>query len=60
MNDLLQRPLALGAALVRAAGASHGQRFALEIPDGARRTLATRWLGLGLAALVASGVLSLL
>jgi hypothetical protein len=60
MNDLLQRPLALGAALVRATGASHGQRFALEVPDGARRTLATRWLGLGLAALIASGVLSLL
>ena len=35
-------------------------RYALEIPGGARRALAVRWLALGLAALIASGVLSIL
>jgi hypothetical protein len=35
-------------------------RFALEIPQDERRTLALRWLGLGLAALIAAGVLSIL
>lgn len=35
-------------------------RYALEIPVGARRALAARWLGLGLVALIVSGVLSIL
>jgi len=35
-------------------------RYALDVPQDARRTLASRWLLLGLAALIASGVLSLL
>ena len=35
-------------------------RYRLDIPLGARRTLARRWLGLGLCALVAAGVLSIL
>jgi len=34
-------------------------RYFLELPTGARRTLAVRWLGLGLAALIAAGVLSI-
>lgn len=35
-------------------------RYRLAIPTDARRTLAARWLGLGLAALIAAGVLSIL
>ena len=35
-------------------------RYTLDIPGDARRTLAVRWLALGLAALIASGVLSIL
>ena len=35
-------------------------RYALEIPGGARSALAAHWLGLGMVALIASGVLSIL
>ena len=35
-------------------------RYALAIPDDGRRTLAARWLGLGVVALIAAGVLSVL
>src|SRR6476660_9901510 len=35
-------------------------RYTLDVPDDARRSLAVRWLGLGLAALIASGALSIL
>jgi len=35
-------------------------RYALDVPQDARQALARRWLLLGLAALIASGVLSLL
>ena len=35
-------------------------RYALDIPDDARARLAAHWLGLGVAALIAAGVLSIL
>jgi hypothetical protein len=44
----------------RVDGTDRAHRYALDIPSDARGTLATRWLLLGLAALIASGVLSLL
>ena len=49
-----------GAAVPGAASAHVAHRYALDIPQDARRSLAARWLLLGLAALIASGVLSLL
>jgi hypothetical protein len=45
---------------VAIAPATDAHRYALAIPDGARRVLAARWLGLGLVALIAAGVLSVL
>ena len=57
----LSPPFATRAVAVPGANASpHAHRYALDIPDGARRALAVRWLALGLAALIASGVLSIL
>jgi cytochrome c oxidase subunit I len=35
-------------------------RYALAVPDDARRELAARWLALGLVALIAAGILSIL
>ena len=37
-----------------------GYRYALAIPEGARRRLAVGWLALGLVSLIASGVFSVL
>ena len=55
----LQHPL--GASGARYSAEAHAAaRYRLAVPAGARRTLAIRWLGLGLAALMAAGVLSIL
>lgn len=40
--------------------AARGFEYALEVPEGARRTLARAWLWLGLIALVGSGLFSIL
>lgn len=49
--------LSIHAAPPAAAG---GFEYALEVPEGARRTLARAWLWLGLIALVGSGLFSIL
>jgi heme/copper-type cytochrome/quinol oxidase subunit 1 len=46
------------AKVVADAPAPH--RYALDVPQDARRALALRWLVLGLAALIAAGLLSIL
>ena len=56
----LPRPLRTAGRLHAARAEATAPRYRLDIPAGARRALATRWLGLGLAALIAAGVLSLL
>ena len=60
MTSLLRRAVPAGDAIVPAASVASVHRYALAVPDGTRRVLAARWLGLGLVALIASGVLSLL
>jgi cytochrome c oxidase subunit I len=40
--------------------AGHGHCYALDVPVGAHRTLARAWLGLGLLALIGSGLFSVL
>ena len=55
------RPVApAGRPIPALAPVAQAYRYALDVPDGARRALAARWLGLGLVALIASGVLSVL
>ena len=53
-------PLTAGKPLWRATAGAVVHRYALHIPDGARRTLAVRWLVLGLGALIGSGLFSIL
>ena len=60
MSDLLHRPFTLRVSAASASDVARPHRYALDVPDGARRTLARNWLKLGLAALIASGLLSLL
>ena len=56
----LDQPLP-GTGSFRATSATHAApRYRLEIPADARGRLATQWLWLGLAALIAAGVLSIL
>jgi hypothetical protein len=57
MHDL---PIALPAHAARAWDPAAGSTFDLPMPMDRRRGLALGWLGLGLAALAASGVFSLL
>ena len=61
-EPLLGHPVSVASRAVPSAVRAHGvvHRYALDVPQDARRTLASRWLLLGLAALIASGVLSLL
>lgn len=61
-EPLLGHPVSVASRAVPSAARAHGvvHRYALDVPQDARRTLASRWLLLGLAALIASGVLSLL
>jgi hypothetical protein len=56
----LHHPLRRLGAYRAAQASAAAPRYRLDIPAGARRTLARRWLGLGLAALIAAGVLSIL
>ena len=53
------RTIAAKALTVRAA-APPWPRYALAVPTDARRALASRWLALGIVALFAAGVLSIL
>ncbi|HET9750834.1 MAG TPA: cytochrome C oxidase subunit I, partial [Casimicrobiaceae bacterium] len=56
----LHHPLRRLGAYRAAQASAAAPRYRLDIPAGARRTLARRWLGFGLAALIAAGVLSIL
>ena len=53
-----QSAVLLGAGVPGARVTAH--RYTLDVPSGSRRALAIRWLQLGLVALIASGVLSVL
>jgi hypothetical protein len=61
MGSPLPRSYPTGRLLTPSyAATSAAHRYALDVPGGVRRALAVRWLGLGLSALIASGVLSIL
>jgi len=59
-ESTLHPPLPRPDAYRTTRAAAAAPRYRLDVPAGARRALAARWLGLGLAALVAAGVLSIL
>jgi cytochrome c oxidase subunit I len=59
-DSSLRQPLRAGGVLPAPLAATAAPRYRLDVPTGARGRLATRWLGLGLAALIAAGVLSIL
>jgi cytochrome c oxidase subunit I len=59
-DQSLPHPLPASPVLGALRAGAAAARYHLDIPAGARRELATRWLGLGLAALIAAGVLSIL
>ena len=59
MSSLIQ-PLPGRAASAAAPARFDGSRYTLAVPRGAQRELARAWLWLGLAALIGSGLFSLL
>jgi hypothetical protein len=59
-DSWLDCPLRASDAFRTTRAATPAARYRLDIPTDARQALATRWLGLGLAALIAAGVLSIL
>ncbi len=58
--NTLTRPLRASAAQRAAPARSDGTLYDLAVPHGAQRRLARAWLALGLAALIGSGLFSLL
>lgn len=56
----LHPPLRAARAQQSADTRALAARYSIAIPTGARGALAARWLGLGLAALIAAGLLSIL